>query len=202
MRGSVANSVSMRSCNLRPSRIHSTSRRRTLPCDSCTRRAHSAAPGASCSEVIRAACAARRRSASPSERRSNTRQRERMVGSRRPGAAASNRKQVRAGGSSSDFSSALAAFRLSSSAVSTMTTRLAPAADVCPRNDLMRRTSSTGIEAVKRLAFGSQARRMTSRPGCDSALTCRAAVVSAATSRLCPKGSRSPGSASMWRANR
>ncbi len=56
--------------------------------------------------------------------------RERMVVSRRPGATEMSRNTVRTGGSSSDFSSAFAAFTLSSSARSTITQRHMPSS-VC-----------------------------------------------------------------------
>ena len=73
-----------------------------------------------------------------------------MVGSRRLGSDATSRNSARVGGSSSDFSSALAALMLSSSAASTITTRQAPSPAVRPRNDLSRRTSSTGMLAAIR----------------------------------------------------
>ena len=57
--------------------------------------------------------------------RSSRRQRERMVGSSRLGSDEISRNSARCGGSSSDFSSALAALMLSSSALSTITTRQA-----------------------------------------------------------------------------
>ena len=92
---------------------------------------------------------------SPSGCRASVRQRERMVGTRPPGAEETSRNTVRVGGSSSDFSSALAALTLSSLASSTMTTRQPSPAARWARNERSRRTSSTGMLVAKRLAFTS-----------------------------------------------
>ena len=100
----------------------------------------------------------------------STRHRDRMVASSRPGDDVRTRKIVRGGGSSSDFSSALAAFAFMSSALSTMTTRRPCASALSARKFFSRRTSSTGMVCEKRLVFrivrapDDEQRRVRQRP--------------------------------------
>jgi hypothetical protein len=102
------------------------------------------------------------------------RQRERMVGSSRPGEwDTSNIKALR-GGSSSTFSTALAALRFISSAESMITTRQPPSAGVSDRKWPMPRTSSTTI-SVFSLTFLSSAQ--------PRSTACRSAWPWAATRR-------------------
>ena len=73
------------------------------------------------------------------------RQRERSVAGTRAAEWLTSSNRARCGGSSSTLSSALAPDRLSSSTASTMAIRHPPSPAVAPKNETVRRTSSTAI---------------------------------------------------------